>query len=870
MMKARLHSVAGHLNRRGQQDVFQLNLKITQLAKRGDIDEAFRVFNAIAHPNAVTYNSMISAYAKNGRISEACALFNRMPFQNLISWNTMMSGYLYNDYFKEAADLFDKMRRRDSFTYSLMITCYARSGFVEKARRIFDSMPDKSCAACWNALVTGYVKNGMLSDGRKLFNEMPVRNLVSWNTMLSGYTRSGQMRLAAKFFEEMEEKDWISWNLVLEGYTQAGDLNAAREFFERIPNPSVVSWATMLSGFARHGHLSEAEGFFNNMTERNVVAWNVMLAAYIQNCKVDKAVELFNEMPEKDAISWTTIISGHVRIGQLEEAKKLLDRMPYENVGSQTAMILGFIQNNRMDDASQIFDRMRKRDTVCWNTMIAGYAQHGRMDEAFDLFQNMAPKKIDTWNTMIAGYAQVGKMERALELFEQIEEKNVVSWNSIISGYAQNGLYMDALKSILLMIRDGKKPDQSTFASGLRVCASLAAEQFGQQLHHIVVKNGYMKDMVVSNALITMYAKCGSILSARDVFSDVDNLDVVSWNSLIAGYALNGYGIEAFKLFQEMEGYAVIPDQVTFVGVLSACNHAGLVSAGLTLFNCMTQKYGIEPLAEHYTCMVDMLGRAGRLEEAFELVRKMKVQATAGIWGALLGACRLHKNVMLADFAARKLFEIEPHKTSSLVLLSNIYAQSGRWDEVDRVRNFLNQNGIEKEPGCSWIEDQRQILVFQSDDYSWPKTAEIYRALQILTTQIMELSCLNGIECALLDIELPDGFNNGAKLLVNLDLNICLHKEVRYHSDEMGGKTSVRSSGELMLAIGQILLFEFFNDYLTETQQKFDDLSMVFIINWYCSSICISLLALGSDHRTPDHLESRSHDAILCQEALDW
>ncbi|CDP20304.1 unnamed protein product [Coffea canephora] len=539
----------------------------------------------------------------------------------------MMSGYLYNDYFKEAAELFDKMRRRDSFTYSLMITCYARSGFVEKARRVFDSMPDKSCAACWNALITGYVKNGMLSDGRKLFNEMPVRNLVSWNTMLSGYTRSGQMCLAANFFEEMEEKDWISWNLVLEGYTQAGDLNAAREFFERIPNPSVVSWATMLSGLARHGHLSEAEGFFNNMTERNVVAWNAMLAACIQNCKVDKAVELFNEMPEKDAISWTTIISGHVRIGQLEEAKKLFDTMPYEN-----------------------------------------------------------------------------------------------------------------------------KPDQSTFASGLRVCASLAAEQFGRQLHHIVVKNGYMKDMVVSNALITMYAKCGSILSARDVFSDVDNLDVVSWNSLIAGYALNGYGIEACKLFQEMEGYAVIPDQVTFVGVLSACNHAGLVSAGLTLFNCMTQKYGIEPLAEHYTCMVDVLGRAGRLEEAFELIRKMKVQATAGIWGALLGACRLHKNVMLADFAARKLFEIEPHKTSSLVLLSNIYAQSGRWDEVDRVRNFLNQNGIEKEPGCSWIEDQRQILVFQSDNYSWPKTAEIYRALQILTTQIMELSCLNSIECALLDV----------------------------------------------------------------------------------------------------------------------
>lgn len=264
------------------------------------------------------------------------------------------------------------------------------------------------------------------------------------------------------------------------------------------------------------------------------------------------------------------------------------------------------------------------------------------MHEAFNLFKQMIHKDIVTWNSMITGYAQVGEMEKAVKMFEEMGKRNLVYWNALSSGFTQNGLYVDALESFAMMRKDGFKPDQSTFASGLSACGSLAALQRSQQFHQIVNKSGYAKDSFVSNELITAYAKCG-ISCAEILFYAIDNVDVISWNPLIAGYALNGRGKDAVDLFKDMETKGATPDQVTFVGVLSACSHAGgFIDQGLELFDCRTKRYFIEPLSEHYACMVDLLGRAGRLKEAFNLMKGMKIMANAGVWGALLGACHIH------------------------------------------------------------------------------------------------------------------------------------------------------------------------------------------------------------------------------------
>ncbi|MCE5165951.1 hypothetical protein HAX54_013387 [Datura stramonium] len=719
--------------------IFQQNLKITQLGRRGQIDEAIKVFNRITHPNTITYNSMISAYAKNGRIINARRLFDKMQYKNLVSWNTMINGYLFNDQVDKACELFDKMPLRDHFTYALMITCYARTGMLEKARNVFESLPDKSNIACWNAMITGYAKAGRLNDARKMFDGMPAKNLVSWNSMLLGYTLNGEMQFGLKYFEDMEEKDIVSWNLLLGGFIEIGDLDSAKEVFAKILNPNVVSWVTMLSGFARYGMILEAEMVFDQMPVKNEVAWNAMLAAYVQNGKIDMAASLFNRMSQRSAVAYTTMIDGYCRAGKLKEARDLLDQMPYKNVGARTAVISGYIQNNRLDEARRLFDQTAIRDVVCWNTMIAGYAQCGRIDEAFDLFEKMKPKSIVVWNTMIAGYAQVGQMEKALEIFENMGERNVISWNSLISGYTQNGLYVDALKYFVIMTRDGKKPHHSTFASALSSCSNLAAEQIGKQLHQAAIKSGHVRNLSVCNALITTYAKCGNIFDAEKMFEDVDNADVISWNSLLAGYALNGYGKEAVKLFQKMEDKEVVPDEVTFVSVLSACKHAGLSDAGANLFEHMTRKYSITPSSEHYACLVDLLGRAGRLEEAFLLIQEMKTNVTAEMWGALFGACRMHNNIKIAGRAIEKLLELEPHTSTNLVVLSNMYAELGRWGDVERVRETIKKSGAGRLPGCSWLEDKNQLLVFLCGEDTSAQTVENFNVLFTLTAQMMDM-----------------------------------------------------------------------------------------------------------------------------------
>ncbi|XWS47375.1 hypothetical protein CRYUN_Cryun14cG0147000 [Craigia yunnanensis] len=468
-----------------------------------------------------------------------------------------------------------------------------------------------------------------------------------------------------------------------------------------------------------------------------------MIGAYVKDCQIEEAAKLFREMLNRDSVSWTTMIDGYVHVGQLDKARELLNQMPYKNIAAQTAMLSGYIKNKRMDEACQVFNEIAARDIVCWNTMIAGYAQMGRMDKALNLFKEMENKDLFTWNTMIIGYAQTGEMDKAVKIFEEMKIRNLVSWNSLITGFLQNGLSLDALNSFKLMAHEGTIPDHSTFACGLSACANLAALQVGKQMHNMVLKSGYVNDLFVGNALITMYAKCGRILYAQIVFKDLDDVDVISWNSLITGFALNGRGKEAVQLFEQMLLVGVLPDHVTFIGVLSGCSHIGLVDQGLKLFKRMTEIYSIEPLVEHNACIVDMLGRARMLYEAFEVVRGLKIRANAGIWGALLAACKTHGNLKLGKIAAKKLLEFEPHKTSNFVLLSNMQAEAGSWDEVENMRLLMKETEAEKQPGCSWIEVRNQLHSFLSNMPMRPDTAEVYCKLKALTSQIKNFDCVS-------------------------------------------------------------------------------------------------------------------------------
>jgi pentatricopeptide repeat protein len=354
--------------------------------------------------------------------------------------------------------------------------------------------------------------------------------------------------------------------------------------------------------------------------------------------------------------------------------------------------------------------------------MIAGYAQNGYVDEALKLFLKMPNQSLVSWNAMIAGYAQNGFVDEALKLFQKIPWQTVESWNAMIAGYAQNGHGQEALKLFEQMQVAGMKLNAKTFASALPACASLAALEKGKEIHEEITKSGLETDIFVASALVHMYAKCGSIDHARNVFDKMRKRDVVSWTAMIEGYAIHGCGKEALKLFEQMQHCGVKPNHITLVGVLSACCHAGLVEEGRQYFDCMSQHYHITPRMEHYSCMVDLLGRAGHLDEAEDFVNKMPIKPDATVWRCLLGACRAHNNIELGKRVAEYLFELDPDNASPYLQLANIYATAGRWDGLQKVRKMMNERQVKKEPGCSWIEVNKQVYAFLVGDSSMPQT----------------------------------------------------------------------------------------------------------------------------------------------------
>jgi pentatricopeptide repeat protein len=354
---------------------------------------------------------------------------------------------------------------------------------------------------------------------------------------------------------------------------------------------------------------------------------------------------------------------------------------------------------------------------------------------------------------MVAGYAQNGKLEVARDLFDIMPERNLGSWNSMIAGYAQNGHWEESLELFFEMQKANVKADPATFASILSACASLEALEQGKCVHGYTIESGFVSDVSVGNALTTMYAKCGCIEDAKSVFDNISKKNSVSCNAMIAAYAQHGYGNEALQLFEQMKQTGMKPNHITFVGILSACSHAGLVEEGCYYFDSMSRDYCIAPGADHYACMVDLLGRAGRLDEADKLINEMPFDPDAAVLWALLGACRIHKNVKLGERVAERLFELEPLNSSTYVLLSNIYAVEGRWDDVGKVRKIMKAKGVIKKAGCSWIKIKHKVHVFHEGERMHPQMEKIYSALHELDRQMREVGYVPDTTFVLHDVE---------------------------------------------------------------------------------------------------------------------
>ncbi|KAJ3675122.1 hypothetical protein LUZ60_004164 [Juncus effusus] len=396
---------------------------------------------------------------------------------------------------------------------------------------------------------------------------------------------------------------------------------------------------------------------------------------YGRSLMVDSARNLFDTMSQPNTVSWTALIAGYLRIKDLKSAQQLFDKMPERNSVTYSVMIDGCIKNGDLQSAQQLFDKMPEKNKVSCTCLIHGFAKSGDLTSAKLYFDKLT-----------------------------YQEKDIFTWSVMISGYAQNGQPHDALNLIHEFHKLNIKPDACIIVGLMSACSQIGSLTLAKWIDsYISSKSIDIKNPRVLTTLIDMHAKCGNITRAQQLFDEMPQRDIISYCSMMQGYCLNGSGSKAVSLFSQMLLEGLNPDPICFTVVLTACTNSRLVEQGKKYFHMMEHKYNIIPSNDHYACLVDLLGKSGKITEAFEIIKNLPVEKNEGAWGALLGACRINGNVEIGDFVAKKLFEMEPKNGGNYVSLSNIYANADRWGEVSRVRSVMSEKGVRKVPGCSWV-----------------------------------------------------------------------------------------------------------------------------------------------------------------------
>ncbi|TXG70789.1 hypothetical protein EZV62_005724 [Acer yangbiense] len=454
----------------------------------------------------------------------------------------------------------------------------------------------------------------------------------------------------------------------------------------------LISRLLFFCAFSNSGSLSYATNVFRRIKEPNLYVYNIMIRAYACKFGESNDTHLYQSLKLYKRMLFSGILPDFLTFPfLLKECTRRLDGLVGSNIHGQ-AIKFG------------LYD-----DVFVQNSMISLYMACGFVTRAKKLFDEMFSRDVVSWNAMIIGYLRSGDLDEALDLFRRMKRKNVISWNSIITGFVQGGRAKEALEFFQEMQSssddDVVKPDKITIASVLSACAFLGAIDHGNWVHGYLNRSGVDCDVVIGTALVDMYGKCGCVGRAYAVFKEMPEKDTLAWTAMISVFALHGYAKEAFDTFKEMEDEGVKPNHVTFVGLLSACAHSGLVGKGRWCFDLMRHVYLMEPQVHHYACMVDILSRAGLFDEAERLIRSMPMEPDVFVWGALLGGCQMHGNVDLGETVAQYLIDLDPLNHAFYMNLCDIYAKASRFDDVKGIRNIMKERGVRKEiPGCSMVE----------------------------------------------------------------------------------------------------------------------------------------------------------------------
>ncbi|XP_010264131.1 PREDICTED: pentatricopeptide repeat-containing protein At1g11290, chloroplastic [Nelumbo nucifera] len=542
--------------------------------------------------------------------------------------------------------------------------------------------------------------------------------------------------------------------------------------------------------------MSHAYALFSASQTSDVFLWNVMIRGFTENGLYDRSILLYRQMletgvaPDNFTFPFVLKACGHLRDVQFgEEVHRDVMEFGYESdIFMGNSLITMYGKCGRFEISRKVFDGMPHKNVVSWSSMIGAYANNGRHYEGLSLFYRMLderikPNRITILNAVqcvhreneanavcrtivdngldldqsvqsaaVGMYARCGRIDVARRFFDGILDKDLVSWSSMVEAYVQANLPAEALELFRQMILWKNRPDFVTLLSVVRAFANLSSLHQARFIHGFIIRASLNYNILIETAIIDLYAKCGSLNYARKVFDRMQERNLVSWSTMISGYGMHGYGREALDLFNQMKDSAK-PDHITFVSVLSACSHAGLIAEGWRCFNSMAKDFGVTPRSEHYACMVDLLGRAGQLSEAQEFIESMPIKPDSGVWGALLGACRIHLNVELAELAAKSLFELDSENPGRYVLLYNIYISSGKREEANQIRTLMKRRGVRKTTGHTVVELKNKVYKFVAGDKSNPQTDVIYAELERLMERIRQEGYVPDTNFVLHDVE---------------------------------------------------------------------------------------------------------------------
>ncbi|KAK4718305.1 hypothetical protein R3W88_016643 [Solanum pinnatisectum] len=708
-------------------------------------------------------------------------------------WNAMLDGYIRNELTEECMGLFRRMQeigvKSDEYSLSILLGLFngqmglskAKEGHGYVIRNSFGHDP-----FVVTALIDMYSNCGRPKDAWCVFEGVQDKdNIVMWNALIRGLSDNGLWRNSMRFYSLAKNRGCklmsTTFSCTLKACAEGEDIDFGRQIHSDVVkmdfenDPYVCT--SVLSMYARFGLLEDADKAFNSVLDKEVEVWNSMISAYVGKGRGDDALCVYNEMRSRGILSDSFTLSniliscsmtGSYDLGSAIHGE-LIKKPIQNNIALQSALVTMYSKCGMLKDAIDVFSRMEDKDVVAWGSMISGLCQNKKFNLALEIYKEMETYKVNPDANIMAMvinasagleslelgcsihaitvksgvevdssvscslvdmYSNCGKPEMAVKVFSGVPHKNLVAWNSLISCYSKNDLPELSLNLLPQLVQQELYPDAVTLTSALAAVSFLAILIKGKAIHCYQIRHQILEDNQVENALIDMYIKSGCLKYAERIFRYMSKRNLVTWNTMIAGYGSHSECMKAINFFNEMRKSGVTPDAVTFLSLSSSCNHAGLMDEGLKLFHLMKLEYGIKPQMDHYINVVDLLGRAGRLDDAYNFIQNLEVEPERGVWLCLLSACRVHQNMKLGVLAANNLLKMEPNRGSNYVQLLNLYVEGGMREEAASLRALMRQKGLKKNPGCSWIEVKNELEVFYSSDSSSTKTIEIYETLQ--------------------------------------------------------------------------------------------------------------------------------------------